>query len=74
MHSENRNPCVFPGQIGGVNRSLDMHGLRNRGACVIKSWLSHAFACMYLTSNSHWRSFVLRKKHAEARGKLDYDV
>ena len=37
MHSENRNPCVFPGQLGGVNRSLDMHGLSNRGACVIKS-------------------------------------
>ena len=26
---------------GGVNRSLDMQGLCNRRACVIKSWLSH---------------------------------
>ena len=26
---------------GSVNRSLNMQGLRNRGACVIKSWLSH---------------------------------
>jgi len=26
---------------GGVNRSHDMQGLRNLGACVIKSWLSN---------------------------------
>jgi len=46
---ENRDPCIFPGQIwhqltfpgGGVNRSLYMQGLRNRGACVIKSCCSN---------------------------------
>ena len=51
MHSENRNPCVFPGQIGGVNRSLDMQGLRNKGACVIKSWLSHIVCRIFNTSH-----------------------
>jgi len=36
---ENRDPCVFPGQIwnqltswGDVNRSLDIQGLRNMGS------------------------------------------
>ena len=31
---------------GDVIRSLDMQGIRNRGACVIKSWLSNTCNCL----------------------------
>jgi len=63
---ENDDPCVFAGQIwhqlilpGAVSIG---HSICNayliEEHCVIKSWLSNTCLCMYLTSNSHWRSFV----------------
>jgi len=57
---ENRTPCVFPSNLprGGVNGSLDIHCLRNRGLCVIDRWLSN---------------LCLQNKTAAARGKRDND-
>jgi len=54
---------------GGVNGSLDIQGLRNWEACVIKGWatcvcrmFNTLYVHMYLTSDNHWHSFIWRKK------------
>ena len=55
---ENRTPCVVNLPQGGVNGSLNIKSLRNRGSCVIERRLSN---------------YCLQCKTAATRGKRDND-